>query len=59
MRGILDCVVFSDDGRDIHVENYNDRNVQHLCADGNQIMNKGKSLFLPGQLGLMRGKTQF
>ena len=59
VRGLPEGVVFSDDGRYVYVGNYNDRDVSILRVDGDQLVNTGKSLTLPGQPGSMRGKTLF
>lgn len=59
VRGLPEGVVFSDDGRYVYVGNYLDRDVSILRVDGDQLVNTGKSLTLPGQPGSMRGKTLF
>ena len=59
VRGLPEGVVFSDDGRYVYVGNYNDRDVSILRVEGDQLVNTGKSLTLPGQPGSMRGKTLF
>jgi DNA-binding beta-propeller fold protein YncE len=58
VRGLPEGVVFSDDGRYIYVGNYMDRDVSILRVDGDQLVNTGKSLQLPGQPASMRGRTR-
>ena len=59
VRGLPEGVVFSQDGRYVYVGNYNDRDVSILRVDGEQLVNTGKTLTLPGQPAAMRGKTLF
>lgn len=59
VRGLPEGIVFSDDGRYVYVGNYLDRDVSILRVDGDQLVDTGKSLKLPGQPGSMRGKTLF
>lgn len=59
VRGLPEGVVFSQDGRYVYVGNYNDRDVSILRVDGDQLVNTGKTLTLPGQPAAMRGKTLF
>ena len=59
VRGLPEGVVFSQDGRYVYVGNYNDRDVSILRVDGDQLVNTGKTLLLPGQPAAMRGKTLF
>jgi len=58
VRGLPEGVVFSNDGRTIYVGNYIDRDVSILRVEGDQIVNTGKSLQLPGQPASMRGRTR-
>ncbi|MBL8313138.1 MAG: YncE family protein [Rubrivivax sp.] len=59
VRGLPEGVVFSQDGRYLYVGNYSDRDVSILRVEGDQLVNTGKSLKLPGQPAAMRGKTLF
>lgn len=58
VRGLPEGAVFSNDGRYIYVGNYLDRDITILRVDGDQIVNTGKSLALPGQPASMRGRTR-
>ena len=58
VRGLPEGAVFSNDGRYIYVGNYQDRDISILRVDGDQIVNTGKSLALPGQPASMRGRTR-
>ncbi len=58
VRGLPEGVVFSNDGRYVYVGNYLDRDVSILRVDGDQLVNTGKSLQLPGQPASMRGRTR-
>jgi DNA-binding beta-propeller fold protein YncE len=58
VRGLPEGLVFSNDGRYIYVGNYLDRDISILRVDGDQIVNTGKSLALPGQPASMRGRTR-
>ena len=58
VRGLPEGVVFSNDGRYIYVGNYQDRDITILRVDGDQIVNTGKTLALPGQPASMRGRTR-
>ena len=58
VRGLPEGVVFSNDGRYIYVGNYMDKDVSILRVDGDQIVNTGKSLQLPGQPASMRGRSR-
>ena len=51
-------VAFSNDGRYIYVGNYLDRDISILRVEGDQIVNTGKSLALPGQPASMRSRTR-
>ena len=54
--GLPEGAVFSNDGRYIYVGNYIDRTITILRVDGDQIVNTGQSLALPGQPASMRGR---
>ena len=58
VRGLPEGAVFSNDGRYIYVGNYLDRDISILRVEGDQIVNTGKSLALPGQPASMRGRTR-
>jgi DNA-binding beta-propeller fold protein YncE len=58
VRGLPEGAVFSNDGRYLYVGNYLDRDVSILRVDGDQIVNTGKSLTLPGQPASMRARTR-
>jgi DNA-binding beta-propeller fold protein YncE len=58
VRGLPEGVVFSNDGRYIYVGNFLDRDISILRVEGDQIVNTGKSLALPGQPASMRGRTR-
>jgi DNA-binding beta-propeller fold protein YncE len=58
VRGLPEGVVFSNDGRYVYVGNYMDRDISILRVDGDQLVNTGKSLQLPGQPASMRGRTR-
>lgn len=58
VRGLPEGIVFSNDGRTIYVGNYIDRDVSILRVEGDQIVNTGKSMQLPGQPASMRGRTR-
>ncbi len=57
VRGLPEGVVFSGDGRYIYVGNFIDQDVSILRVDGDQIVNTGKSLQLPGHPASMRGRS--
>ncbi len=58
VRGLPEGVVFSNDGRYIYVGNFMDSDISILRVDGDQIVNTGKSLTLPGHPASMRGRTR-
>jgi len=58
VRGLPEGVVFSNDGQYLYVGNYLDRDISILRVDGDQLVNTGKSLQLPGQPASMRGRTR-
>lgn len=47
-----------EDGRYIYVGNFLDSDISILRVDGDQIVNTGKSLALPGHPASMRGRTR-
>ena len=57
VRGLPEGAVFSNDGKYIYVGNYLDRDISILRVDGDQLVNTGKSLALPGQPASMRSRT--
>jgi len=57
VRGLPEGVVFSSDGRYIYVGNFMDKDISILRVDGDQIVNTGKSLALPGHPASVRGRT--
>jgi DNA-binding beta-propeller fold protein YncE len=58
VRGLPEGAVFSNDGRYLYVGNYLDRDISILRVEGDQIVNTGKSLALPGQPASMRARTR-
>ena len=58
VRGLPEGVVFSNDGRYIYVGNFMDSDISILRVDGDQIVNTGRSLSLPGHPASMRGRTR-
>jgi DNA-binding beta-propeller fold protein YncE len=58
VRGLPEGVVFSNDGRYIYVGNFMDSDISILRVEGDQIVNTGKSLALPGHPASMRGRTR-
>jgi DNA-binding beta-propeller fold protein YncE len=56
VRGLPEGAVFSQDGRYIYVGNFIDQDISILRVDGDQIVNTGKSLQLPGHPASMRGR---
>ena len=58
VRGLPEGVVFSSDGRYIYVGNFMDSDISILRVDGDQLVNTGKSLALPGHPASMRGPTR-
>ena len=58
VRGLPEGVVFSNDGRYIYVGNFMDSDLSILRVDGDEIVNTGKSLALPGHPASMRGRTR-
>lgn len=58
VRGLPEGIVFSNDGQYVYIGNYIDRDVSILRVDGDQLVNTGKSLQLPGQPASMRARTR-
>ena len=58
VRGLPEGAVFSNDGRYVYIGNYLDRDISILRVEGDQIVNTGKSLALPGQPASMRARTR-
>ncbi|MEO8013130.1 MAG: YncE family protein [Polaromonas sp.] len=56
VRGLPEGAVFSQDGRYLYVGNFIDQDITILRVDGDQLVNTGKSLALPGHPAAMRGK---
>ncbi len=56
VRGLPEGAVFSADGRYLYVGNFIDQDISILRVDGDQLVNTGKSLQLPGHPAAMRGK---
>jgi len=58
VRGLPEGAVFSEDGRYLYVGNFIDQDISILKVEGDQLVNTGKSLQLPGHPASMRGRTQ-
>jgi DNA-binding beta-propeller fold protein YncE len=58
VHGLPEGVVFSDDGKYLYVGNYQDRDISILRVDGDQLVDTGKTLKLPGQPASMRGRAR-
>jgi DNA-binding beta-propeller fold protein YncE len=58
VRGLPEGAVFSPDGRYLYVGNFIDQDISILRVDGDQLVNTGKSVPLPGHPASMRGRTQ-
>jgi DNA-binding beta-propeller fold protein YncE len=58
VRGLPEGVAFSSDGNYLYIGNYIDSDVSILRVDGDQLVNTGKSLQLPGHPASMRGATR-
>ena len=57
VRGLPEGAVFSQDGRYLYVGNFIDQDISILRVDGDQLVDTGKSLALPGHPASMRGRT--
>jgi DNA-binding beta-propeller fold protein YncE len=58
VRGLPEGAVFSEDGSYLYVGNFIDQDISILKVEGDQLVNTGKSLKLPGHPASMRGRTQ-
>ncbi len=58
VRGLPEGVVFSRSGQYVYVGNFIDKDISILRVDGDQLVNTGKSLQLPGHPASMRGATR-
>lgn len=58
VRGLPEGAVFSQDGRYLYVGNFIDQDISILKVEGDQLVNTGKSLQLPGHPASMRGRTR-
>ena len=58
VRGLPEGVVFSRSGQYVYVGNFIDQDISILRVDGDQLVNTGKSLQLPGHPASMRGPTR-
>ena len=56
VRGLPEGAVFSQDGRFLYVGNFIDQDITILRVEGDQLVNTGKSVQLPGHPAAMRGK---
>jgi DNA-binding beta-propeller fold protein YncE len=57
VRGLPEGAVFSQDGRYLYVGNFIDQDISILRVDGDELVDTGKSLALPGHPASMRGRT--
>ena len=58
VRGLPEGAVFSQDGRYLYVGNFIDQDISILRVEGDQLVNTGKSLQLPGHPAAMRGRSE-
>jgi len=58
VRGLAEGAVFSDDGKYLYVGNFLDSDVSILRVDGDQLVDTGKRLALPGHPASMRGRAR-
>ena len=58
VHGLPEGAVFSDDGKYLYVGNYQDRDISILRVDGDQLVDTGKTLKLPGQPASMRARAR-
>jgi DNA-binding beta-propeller fold protein YncE len=56
VRGLPEGAVFSADSRYLYIGNYIDQDISILRVEGDQLVDTGKSVQLPGQPAAMRGK---
>ena len=55
VRGLPEGAVFSQDSRYLYVGNFIDQDITILRVEGDQLVNTGKSVALPGHPAAMRG----
>ncbi len=58
VRGLPEGVVFSDDGKYLYVGNFLDSDISILRVDGDQLVDTGKRMALPGHPASMRGRAR-
>jgi len=58
VRGLPEVVVWSADGKYLYVGNFLDSDVSILRVDGDQLVDTGKRLALPGHPASMRGRAR-
>jgi len=58
VRGLPEGVVFSDDGKYLYVGNFLDSDISILRVDGDQLVDTGKRIALPGHPASMRGRAR-
>ena len=58
VRGLPEGAVFSRSGQYLYVGNFIDQDISILRVDGDQLVNTGRSLQLPGHPASMRGPTR-
>jgi DNA-binding beta-propeller fold protein YncE len=58
VRGLPEGLVFSDDGKYLYVGNYLDSDVTILQVVGDQLVDTGKRMSLPGHPAAMRGRAR-
>jgi DNA-binding beta-propeller fold protein YncE len=58
VRGLPEGAVFSDDGKYLYIGNFLDSDISILRVDGDQLVDTGKRLALPGHPASMRGRAR-
>ena len=58
VRGLAEGAVFSDDGKYLYVGNFLDSDISILRVDGDQLVDTGKRMALPGHPASMRGRAR-
>jgi DNA-binding beta-propeller fold protein YncE len=58
VRGLAEGAVFSDDGKYLYVGNFLDSDISILRVDGDQLVDTGKRMPLPGHPASMRGRAR-
>jgi DNA-binding beta-propeller fold protein YncE len=58
VRGLPEGAVFSEDGRYLYVGNFIDKDISILKVEGDQLVDTGKSLPLPGHPASMGGRSR-